>query len=211
MDFQDRRTLLPLMRPLQAYLNEEAAFWVAQLLVVHGVELRITKERSSKFADYRPPWKGRGHVISINHNLRPLTFLLIFLHEYAHLLTWVDYGNKVAPHGPEWADAYGRLVEGAVRRNYFPTALHAPLRKAMRNPQVSGCAQPELLAYLHGYEGMEAGWVALETLPAGKRFATKAGKLFEKGPKARTRFRCYSLSGSAWYLVPQSLMVRPLD
>ncbi|MFM8976695.1 MAG: hypothetical protein ACKOJE_01440, partial [Bacteroidota bacterium] len=59
-NYQNGALLTPLIQQLKPYMSEEAAVWVAQLLIVHGVELLITQERSSKFADYRPPWKGRG-------------------------------------------------------------------------------------------------------------------------------------------------------
>jgi SprT protein len=210
-DYRNRSSLTPLIKPLMAYMSEEAAVWVAQLLVVHGVELIITRERSSKYADYRPPWRQKGHVITLNANLRPLSFLLIFLHEYAHLLTWVESGPRVRPHGPEWAAAYARLVHGAIRRGYFPEAMHGPLRRAMRQPQVSGCAQPELMEWLRQFEGQEEGWLTLEKLEPGTRFETKAGMIFEKGPKGRTRYRCRRIPGGAYYVIHQSLLVRPLN
>ncbi|MBM3446679.1 MAG: SprT family zinc-dependent metalloprotease [Bacteroidetes bacterium] len=210
-NYQNRALLAPLIQQLKPYMSEEAAVWVAQLLIVHGVELLITQERSSKFADYRPPWKGRGHVITLNYNLRPLSFLLIFLHEYAHLLNWVDYGPRVAIHGAEWAKAYASLVNGAIQRGFFPKAMHGPLRKAMRNPQASGCAQAEMMEWLRKYEGQEEGWYPLEQLKEGTRFRTKAGMTFLRGPKGRTRYRCLRLPGRETYLIHQSLMVMPLQ
>jgi len=42
-DYRNRSSLTPLIKPLMAYMSEEAAVWVAQLLVVHGVELIITR------------------------------------------------------------------------------------------------------------------------------------------------------------------------
>lgn len=207
--YRNQALLCPLVQRLQPYMSEDAATWVAQLLIVHGVELQITRERSSKFADYRPPWRGRGHVITLNYNLRPLSFLLIFLHEYAHLLNWVDYGSKVAIHGVEWAKAYAKLVNGAIQRGFFPEAMHEPLRMAMRNPQVSGCAQPDLMDWLRKFEGQEAGWYPLDQLDSGTRFQTKAGMTFVKGPKGRTRYRCLRFPGKETYLIHQSLMVKP--
>ncbi|MBM3936886.1 MAG: SprT family zinc-dependent metalloprotease [Sphingomonadales bacterium] len=208
--YRNQALLFPLIHRLRPFMNEDAATWAAQLLIVHGVELQITKERSSKYADYRPPWRGKGHVITLNHNLRPLSFLLIFLHEYAHLLNWVDYGSKVAIHGNEWASTYASLVNSAIQRGFFPVAMHGPLRNAMRHPQASGCAQTELLEWLRKYEGQDKGWFTLDQLAEGVRFRTKAGMTFIKGPKGRTRFRCLRIPGRDTYLIHQSLMVMPL-
>ena len=76
-----------------------------QLWQDHPFDFIVSKTRDSKLGDYRfSPQKG--HQITVNHNLNPYSFLVTYLHEVAHLLTYQTYKNKVLPHGNEWKKAF---------------------------------------------------------------------------------------------------------
>ena len=84
---------------LAKYIHEDAAKIIAQWIVDTKCRFRITKSRSSKFGDYRPPYGFAGHRISVNHDLNPYAFLITTVHEFAHLKTWNEHKHLVKPHG----------------------------------------------------------------------------------------------------------------
>src|ERR1043165_3959224 len=87
-----------LAKYLPAGTVEICTEWIVQL----NIHLRITKDRSSKFGDYRPVQNGAAHIITVNHNLNRYAFLITFVHEVAHLVCEKKYSRSVAPHGSHW-------------------------------------------------------------------------------------------------------------
>src|SRR5690554_6336368 len=87
---------------LEKYMPAQAAELIAQWIAETSCQFKITGSRKSKFGDYRPPFGGKGHRISVNHDLNPYAFLITTVHEFAHLHTWHEHKNKVQPHGPNW-------------------------------------------------------------------------------------------------------------
>ena len=55
---------------LTEYMPEKAALLIAEWIDKYKCEFKITKSRESKFGDYRAPYQGAGHRISVNHNLK---------------------------------------------------------------------------------------------------------------------------------------------
>ena len=101
---------LAFMRILSRYMPREAIDWSAEFVLKHAVKMKITRVRSSKLGDYRHPFGREGHQITINHDLNPMAFLVTFVHEAAHLETWIKHKNRVAPHGKEWQSEFARLI-----------------------------------------------------------------------------------------------------
>ena len=52
--------------------------------------------------DFKPLKKSGWSQITINNNLNEYGFLITALHEFAHLLVYEKYKNKVHPQGSEW-------------------------------------------------------------------------------------------------------------
>ena len=86
---------------LQRYLPAGAGELVMQYLHHYKVHLTITRERKTLYGDYRHATRDRNHRISVNGNLNKFSFLITLVHELAHLLTFQQYGNRVASHGKE--------------------------------------------------------------------------------------------------------------
>ena len=74
---------------------DECSSWIIQ----KNIHLKITKGRSSKYGDYRPLESGKGHKITVNHDLNSYAFLITFVHEVAHLETFVKFKKYHEPHG----------------------------------------------------------------------------------------------------------------
>jgi SprT protein len=83
------------------------------------VHLTITRERKSILGDYRHATTDKNHRISVNGNLNPYAFLITLIHELAHLVTFIQFGHKVSPHGREWKDLYATLLKDFMGKEIF--------------------------------------------------------------------------------------------
>jgi hypothetical protein len=88
-------------KQLSKYIPEGAAPIISQWINDTGCRFKVTRARSTKLGDYRAPYQGQPHQITVNHDLNPFSFLITAVHEFAHLKTWIDHKGKVKPHGRE--------------------------------------------------------------------------------------------------------------
>ncbi|RZK82169.1 MAG: sprT domain-containing protein, partial [Pedobacter sp.] len=105
---------------LSQYMPLGAAPVIARWIDYFQCEFKISKSRSTKLGDYRHPFNGVGHKISVNNNLNQYSFLVTTVHEFAHLLTWNDHKNKVKPHGEEWKKNFKRMMVPFIDQQVFP-------------------------------------------------------------------------------------------
>ncbi len=191
---------------LQKHIPNAAIPIIVDYLVKYKVHLKITKRRVTKLGDYRPPFKGQGHRISVNHDLNPYSFLNVLIHELAHLLTFEKYQDRVKPHGWEWKNAYQNLMEIFLQKQIFPKDLTTAIRYFMQNPSASSCVNTELYKAFKEYDapppmlphGLKKAFV--EELEEGVRFMTERGQVFIKGKKLRKRYRCQDVTTGKWYV-----------
>lgn len=184
---------------LSAYLPSEAVDIVFNRIKSKNIHLKITRNRKSKFGDYRPPVYHENHRISINHDLNPYAFLITFIHEYAHLLVFETYKNRVSPHGKEWKKTYKYLMEEFLNLKIFPDDLSKVLVKSIRNSKASSASDLELSRVLQVYD-TTVPQTKVEDLPANAIFKTSKGKKFMKGEKQRIRYKCKCLDNNKLYL-----------
>jgi hypothetical protein len=185
---------------LGKYLPEGTAPTVLNYLTLYRVHLTITRERRSILGDYRHRTTFANHRISVNGNLNPYAFLITLLHELAHLLTFEQYGNKVAAHGAEWKKFYGQLLAGFLTSHSLPDDIEAELRRSLRDPAASSCAEDGLIRVLRKYDKTAPHQKLVEEILPGEKFRTPDGRIFEKGAKLRKRFKCRDISNGKEYL-----------
>lgn len=185
---------------LMNYLPAEAVPIIERWITDTSCEFRITKSRTSKYGDYRNPYKGKGHRISVNGDLDPFAFLVTTVHEFAHLKTWEEHKNQVKPHGTAWKNNFKMLMEPFLLLNCFPSDIQAAVVKYMANPAAATCSDPDLFRVLHRSRVEEKGLVLLEKLPTKTVFSIASGRKFEKGDKLRKRYRCVEQSTGRVYL-----------
>jgi len=197
-----------LLHTLEKYLPEDAASYAHSLLWQYGIQLHIKKPRKTKLGDYRPPQKGEPHRISINNNLNQYAFLVTFLHETAHLINFEKNGFKVQPHGLEWKREFQSISAPILNPDLFPVELYSALQKYLNNPKASSCTSPELVRALRKYDEADGDSVLLEMLPLNAEFYIDE-RLFVRGNKMRSRYRCMEQSSGKWYFVPGLMEVVP--
>jgi len=186
---------------LKQYLPEGSFDFVMPLILEHKVHLTVTRERQTKLGDYRHAHLGKNHRISINGNLNRYSFLITLLHELAHLLTFDQYGHRIAPHGREWKLVYGQVLKTFLAHGIFPKDIAAELQVSLHNPAAGTCAEDHLQRVLRKYDLKKNELVVpVEEVPDGAKFIIKGGRHFERGEKLRKRIKCYELPHMRPYL-----------
>ena len=196
---------------MSQYVPQQAVDDIVKFITEYSIHLKITRERQSKFGDYRlPSAKKPGHCISVNGCLEPCAFLLVMLHELAHMLTFIDHGRRVKPHGVEWQEHYRRLILQFVTKGCFPSEVESLLKAYSSTLPLSKKLEREIDRKLNIMPSTQSDAPTLDSVgshAAGIRFriAGRSGHTFETVEKLRTRWKCrdvatgrlYTVSGSA--------------
>jgi hypothetical protein len=188
-----------LRESLTPFMPQKALDAVVALLQTHPIHLGLMAPRSRVFGDYRPPQnKGGFHKITVNGDLNKYAFLITFLHEYAHLLTFANYGPRAQAHGSEWKSGFRQLLQQFIQADMFPDDIRLALQHYMRNVPASSASDPQLMRVLERYNVRKRpeNETSVEQLPPKARF-TYNGDLFEKGERLRKNFTCTRLSDGA--------------
>ncbi len=190
---------------LEKYLPGASVDKVHHLLQQYRIQLKICRKRSSKLGDYRSPHNGKGHHITVNHDLNPYAFLITLIHEIAHLITWEKYRNKVRAHGREWKDTYRELMIPFMNMDLFPEDIHTALQFYLKKSYASSGSDLNLGRTLQKYD--QNPGITLEELDEGSIFQLPNGRIFKKGPLLRKRYRCVCLDNKRTYLVNPLVIV----
>ena len=185
---------------LRQFIPDVAAPQVLEYLHHYRVHLTITRERKSVLGDYRHATHAQNHRISVNGNLNSYSFLITLIHELAHLVTFMEYGNKVQSHGKEWKLIYRRMLEDFIRLSVFPEDILAAIKRSLHDLPASSCADEGLMRILKRYDKNPSGLVLVEQIEDGACFSIEEGRVFRKGKKLRKRFQCVELSTGKLYL-----------
>jgi hypothetical protein len=185
---------------LQHFLPPNTLDPVLAYLHHYRVHLTVAKERKSILGDYRHRTHAKNHRISVNGNLNKYAFLITLLHELAHLLAFENFGNRIAPHGREWKDVFGKLLAQFIEHNIFPDDIRRSLLDSLHDPAASSCSDENLLRVLKRYDEKQTHLVFVEQMPEGSLFKTHDGKVFRKGEKIRKRYRCEEIKTKKIYL-----------
>jgi SprT protein len=185
---------------LSRFIPQAAVPRVLEYLHHYKVHLTITRERKTVLGDYRHAAGHKTHRISVNGNLNPYSFLITLVHELAHLVTFMQYGNRVQSHGREWKNIYALLLKDFLQKEIFPAVVEKALLKSMHDLPASSCADEDLMRVLKQFDKAENGLVMVEQLAEGQLFDTGEGRLFKKGKQLRKRFQCTEVKTGRVYL-----------
>lgn len=188
---------------LAKYVPPAALDVVIDWMEEYRFQLKISKARSTKLGDYRAPHGGQGHRITVNHDLNPFAFLITFVHEVAHLVTWEEHKHRVAPHGLQWKSCFRDLIKPFMSTEVFPADVLDALANYMENPAAASCSDANLLRTLKRYNQDDAFEEVyhVEDLPDHAVFQLSNGMVFKKGEKLRKRYKCLELRSKRFYMV----------
>jgi hypothetical protein len=183
---------------------------VSSLLAPYDLDIKIVKSRSTKFADFNPPFKNRKiPFITINNNLNQYSFLITLLHELAHYLVWRDGKVYARPHGRSWKNHFRQLMQKAIDCNIFPQTILTQLEKHLLNPRATSCSDSRLYRVLSVYDAEKTGYF-IDDIPDGQLFQIAGGQIFKKEKKVRKRIMCENVQNRRKYLFSPIYKVIPL-
>ncbi|HBS85075.1 MAG: hypothetical protein A2W91_07550 [Bacteroidetes bacterium GWF2_38_335] len=185
---------------LKRYLPEKSIEYVFYILKEKEVHLIITKERNTKLGDYRNPFKEKGHRITVNGDINKFEFLFIFLHEMAHMNTWILYKNRVMPHGQEWKEEFVKILREAVNLKFFPEDVENAIIKGFLSKKGFTAKSDDVVKkLLRNYSEKKS--TTVEDVPENAIFVLKNGRQFKKLEKIKKRYRCQDVVTGRFYVV----------
>jgi SprT protein len=196
---------------LKPFIPESSFNLISKWLQMYPLHIKISGERVSKLGDYRSPHGlNNYHKISINRSLNKYAFLITFAHEFAHLLCYEKYQHKVTPHGKQWKQIYKGLIFELLESKIFPSDIEAELtRSIVGNVHASSVSEKYLQKTLSFYNTHQETGIPLEDIPHESLFRIHNTKVFKKGQKIRTRYKCYCITNKRWYYVSPLARVIP--
>lgn len=191
---------------LSRYLPSTAVEPIFRFVSDNNVRFKITRVRTSKLGDYRCPSPQHPcHEISVNGDLPQYFFLLVLLHEMAHLNTFLAFGRKVQPHGHEWQEHYRRLLIEYFNGGHFPPDTYHLFKRYTAHIPLNRAAGQELELKLkrYGLPEDDTTHLTLADLPIGSAFRLKSKpeRLFVNLEKRRTRHLCSEQNSTRRYLI----------
>jgi hypothetical protein len=187
----------------------EVAEYCFQLWQDHPFEFIVSKARGTKLGDFRySPTKG--YQITVNHNLNPYAFLVTYIHEVAHRVTYDIHKSKVNPHGNEWKRNFYELFEPILDVELLPASLVQVLTKYLQNPAATSTGYTPLVNELAKFDSQPAIGTRLIDLEEGTVFQLKNLTLI-KGKLRRTRYICQDTQSGRNYLVAKNAYVQPQE
>lgn len=188
-------------KQLSKYMPEAAAPIISQWINDTSCRFKVARSRKTKLGDYRAPFRGSPHQITVNHDLNPYSFLITSIHEFAHLKTYQDHKSNVKPHGAEWKQNFVNLIQPFVKLSIFPNDILIAISSYMNNPAASSCTDLNLYRALKKYDIKDTeGAMVVEDLPQDAVFALKNGRTFKKMEKVRKRYKCIEVATNKIYL-----------
>lgn len=185
---------------LKKYLPEVYVPYIIQLMFSAKIHFTISKPRKTKAGDYRPPFEGKPHRITINGNLNPYSFLITTIHEFAHMTTYIKHGHKVKAHGREWKTEFKRLLLPVLEQKELPKEIENALMRSLNNLKASSCSDVHLTRALKSFDERDESLVLLETIGNNVHFRL-GKKTFQRGILRRKRYLCTEINTGKQYFI----------
>lgn len=189
------------------YIPKPFVGYVVDLFFKERVHFKVSKPRRTKLGDFRPAHQGKPHRISVNADLNPYAFLITTLHEFAHLHTYQEYGNKVNAHGKEWKQAFKKLLAPLLSEEALPDDIRHALHRSSYNLTAASCTDAQLYRVLKQYDVRSNNTFLLEELSNNAQFEL-GGKIYERGILRRTRYLCKEVNSGRQFLINRLAEVR---
>ncbi len=187
--------------PLAEYIPEAALELLLEWFKQNEVQLKISRNRSTKLGDFRVAHNGDFPRISVNYNLNSYAFLITLVHEMAHAEVWKNKSRfrRIKPHGKEWQTTFSQLMQPFLNETIFPETLLPAVQKYFQKPKASSVSDPYLMKALKQFD-TDSESPQLNDLVSGDRFVFR-NVSFEVIKKMRTRFQCRNLQNKRIYLI----------
>jgi SprT protein len=193
-----------IFRLLAAHVPEAAVDYCYNLWEVHKFIFKVKAKRATKLGDYKYNPSDKSHKITVNNDLNSYSFLITYLHEVAHLITYKQFGRKVLPHGTEWKSNFKSITLPMMTTAVFPDDVLRKLANYIKNPKASSCNDHHLMKALNAYEENDSTFLSDVAIGAAFKLGARA---FKKESLRRTRFVCQEISTGRKYLISRTALV----
>lgn len=195
---------------LAPFLPACAVDYVVSFFFNYKVKFIISKSRKTKHGDYRAPYHGLPHQISVNGSLNKYHFLITTLHEFAHLITYEKYGSNVNAHGKEWKSTFKSLLLPILKMNDIPYEIRLALSEEIDHLKASTSGNTKLYKAINAFNTQHVSMHYLTDIPVEQPFILN-GKTFKKVKLRRTRYLCTELNTNRSYLIPKIAQVQIIE
>lgn len=194
---------MPEDRMLSLFIPEEALEMLTRLMAAYPVRLEIKSLRSTlgRFQAGKP---GEVHCIRMRKGLSKPLFLLVLLHEIAHLYTYEQFGRRAKPHGKEWKKIFADFLKEALPLNAFPPRVAEGLVDFIRNPKASMINSRGFYACFEEF----SDYVVLENMNDFECFVINSFKYYQKLSAEKKHIRCKDLHNGKTVLARRSAPVK---
>ncbi len=189
---------------LETHLPPHKAAAILSYLSSNHCSLRITRPRKTKRGDFR---QYRDILsISVNHDENSYRFLFTLIHEIAHLKTYLEYKNKVKPHGTEWKNNFRELfihfemAEEYTRDEHLKTVV----LNELKNPKAASGVGLDLEKAFAVHD--QSDLLHLEEISEGDRFIFR-GVVYQKMESRRSRVMCLNMANNRKYTISKAANV----
>jgi hypothetical protein len=189
---------------IKGFLPTEALDFVFDLFDKSNFSLKITPPRITKKGDYRPPSPRRPALITLNGDLVPYEFLLVFLHEVAHYQAFEEiekHRKKIEPHGIEWKTIYKTLIENLLETVSLPEEVSSAFRQHILNIKSSSSLDKTLNELFSKDAPVDENATTADKLQPNDLFIFRR-HIFRFKEKRRTRILCTRLDNRREYSMP---------
>ena len=195
---------MSILEYLEKHLPTYKASQIIQYLAESKCVLKITKPRKTKRGDFRQ--SGNNLSISVNHDTNSFRFLFTLIHEIAHLKTYLDYGNRIRPHGDEWKRNFEELFYHFQMEDEFgkDEAMLLVIKNELKSPKACSGVNLAVEKAFTPYDDISGTY--LDELLHGENFVFR-GHRYQKLESRRTRVMCLNLTNNRKYTINKAALV----
>jgi hypothetical protein len=191
------------------FFPPEALAFVFNIFDKESFSLKVTPPRESKKGDYRPPTPQRRlPLITVNGDLPPYEFLVVYLHEVAHYMTYKEYKKNITPHGKEWKNQYRQLFQKLFSAVALPEEVKSAFETHLKHVKSSSVLDVTLNVLFRKYDTKNSNEVFVKELQLNDLFLYQK-EVFRFDGMIRTRARCIKIrNNSLWVLGAHAKVVK---
>ncbi len=130
------KILMPEQKDISSFIPERASEKVFSFVRPYNVLIEVKSMRSS-LGKFQYGSNGGPHKIRIKQGISKELFLLVLLHEIAHLKAYIENGRAIKPHGKEWKNIFSDLLKEVIPLGVFPEKVMLGINEFMKNPGAS--------------------------------------------------------------------------